>query len=173
MFPHRRFAVAVLSAALFAPPVFAKDAVVLTPTTAQLLAQSNASEWRTPDVQNLLVMQLPTGRVLIELAPDFSPLHAGNIRTLARAHYFDNLAIVRVQDNFVTQWGDPASDDNGDKTKLRSLGNAHGTLPPEYTRPIDPKLEWTPCPMAMSTHPRWVSAKASRWRAIRPAGSSG
>jgi peptidylprolyl isomerase len=91
-------------------------------------------------------MQLPTGRVVIELAQDFSPLHAANIRTLVRQHYFDGLAIVRVQDNFVTQWADPNDDESGDKDKIRSLGKARKTLPPEFSRPIDPKLPWTPLP---------------------------
>ena len=117
-----------------------------TPTAKEILAKSTPAEWRTPDPQNLLFMQLPTGRVVIELASDFSPLHAANIRTLAREHYFDDLAIIRVQDNFVTQWGDPNDDDDGDKSKLRSLGTASKTLPPEYTRKIDPKLEWTALP---------------------------
>lgn len=146
MLPRRKVAAAALLAALLAAPLFAADDAVPTPTTAQLLARSSPAEWRTPDPDNLLVMQLTSGRVLIELAPDFTPLHAANIRTLARQHYYDRLAIVRVQDNFVTQWGDPASDDNGDKSKLRSLGKASSTLPPEYTRPIDPRLEWTALP---------------------------
>ena len=147
MLPHRRAAAAVLSAALFASPAFATDDVASTPTTAQLLAQSSASEWRTPDPDNLLVMQLPTGRVLIELVPDFTPLHATNIRILAREHYFDGLSVNRVQDNFVTQWDDPASNaDKPDPRKLKSLGSAKQTLPPEYTRPIDPQLSWTALP---------------------------
>lgn len=117
-----------------------------TPTTDELLARSRPAEWRQPDPHNLLVMQVATGRVLIELAPDFTPLHAANIRILAREHYFDGLAIVRVQDNFVTQWGDPNEDNGGDKAKRRSLGVAKTTLPPEYTRPIDPELPWTALP---------------------------
>jgi len=144
MHAHRQLAALALLAGLGAAPAFAAtDTQAPTPTRAELLAKSTAGEWRTPDPHNLLMMQLPTGRVLIELAPDFTPLHAANIRTLARQHYFDGLAIVRVQDNFVTQWGDPAGDD---KSKRRSLGEAHDTLPPEYTRPIDPKLAWTPLP---------------------------
>ncbi len=136
----------LLASLLALPALAAADTAAATPTAEQLLARSSPAEWRTPDPRNLLIMQLPTGRVLIELAPDFSPLHAANIRTLVRQHYFDGLAIVRVQDNFVTQWGDPASDDPGDKGKPRSLGKAHHTLPPEYTRPIDPKLPWTALP---------------------------
>lgn len=118
-----------------------------TPSPAQLLDASKPSEWRTPNPDNLLYMQLPTGRVVIELAPDFTPLHAANIRTLVREHYFDGLSINRVQDNFVAQWDDPASDDDHpDPAKLRPLGKAKKTLPPEYTRAIDPRLPWTPLP---------------------------
>jgi len=114
-----------------------------TPTPKEILAKSQPAEWRAPDPQNLLVMELPQGRVLIELASDFAPLHVANIRTMAHEHYYDGLAIVRVHDNFVTQWGDPASDDNGDKSKLKPLGSAKDRLPPEYTRPYDAKIPFT------------------------------
>lgn len=137
----------VMASFLFALPALAeKDPATPTLTTPQLLAKSTPSEWRRPNPENLLVMQLASGRVLIELAPDFTPLHAANIRMLIRQHYFDGLAIVRVQDNFVTQWDDPAGDDNGDKARIRSLGKAAVTVPPEFTRPIDAKLPWTKLP---------------------------
>jgi len=51
-----------------------------------------------------------------------------------------------VQDNFVTQWDDPNGDDGGDKAKMHPLGKAKATLPPEFTREIDPKQPWTPLP---------------------------
>lgn len=124
----------------------AADTPKATPTAKELIAKSKPEEWRTPDPENLLYMQLPQGRVVIELAPDFTPLHAANIRTLVREHYFDGLAIIRVQDNFVTQWGDPNDDDNGDKSKIKPLGSAKPKLPPEYTRAIDTKLPWTSLP---------------------------
>jgi cyclophilin family peptidyl-prolyl cis-trans isomerase len=124
----------------------AADTPKSTPTAKELIAKSKPDEWRTPDPANLLYMQLPQGRVVIELAPDFTPLHAQNIRTLVHEHYFDGLAIIRVQDNFVTQWGDPNDDDSGDKSKIKSLGTAKPKLPPEYTRTIDAKLSWTPLP---------------------------
>ena len=65
------------------------------------------------------VIDLASGRVIIELAPHYAPLHASNIKTMVSAHYFDGLTILRVQDNYVTQWGDP---DAGDAAKARSLG---------------------------------------------------
>jgi peptidylprolyl isomerase len=94
-------------------------------------AMSNAesqtpSPWRTLDPNNTLYMELTGGRVIIELAPQFAPSHATNIKALVRAKYFDQQRINRVQDNFVTQWGDP--------DVARSLGDAKRTLPGEFTR---------------------------------------
>jgi peptidylprolyl isomerase len=140
----RRTLLAFTLASLLALPALADEAKP-TPTTKELLAQSRPQEWRTPDPSNLIDMELPGGHVLIELAPDFTPLHAANIRTMVHEHYFDGLAIVRVQDNFVTQWDDPAADDE-DKAHIKPLGTAKKTLPPEFTRAMDAKLEWTPLP---------------------------
>ena len=102
-------------------------------TTADILREAPASAWRRPDPDDVLAMTLPSGIVWIELAPRFAPLHAANIRKLVAQHYFDGLAVIRVQDNFVAQWGDPAAaDENADESKLRSLGDAARTLPPEF-----------------------------------------
>jgi peptidylprolyl isomerase len=83
-------------------------AVVAKPVTvADLLANAPASDWRTPDPENTLYMDLDKGRVVIELAARVAPQHVANLRTLVRTHYFDGLAIIRVQDNYVVQWADP------------------------------------------------------------------
>jgi cyclophilin family peptidyl-prolyl cis-trans isomerase len=76
-------------------------------TVPDLLADSPARDWRTPDPDNTLYLELAGGRVIIELAPRVAPQHVANIKALARAHYFDGLAIVRVQDDYVVQWDDP------------------------------------------------------------------
>jgi peptidylprolyl isomerase len=77
------------------------------PTTTQVIESSAPTDWRRPDPANTLYMELPGGRVIIELAPRFAPLHVANIKQLVAEKFFDGLAIVRVQDNFVAQWGDP------------------------------------------------------------------
>jgi len=100
-------------------------------TMQEVLEASKARDWRPLDLRNTLYMDLPTGRVVIELAETFAPLHAANIRTLARQKYFDGLAIVRVQDNFVTQWGDPNA---GESELAKPFGDARRTLAPEFTR---------------------------------------
>jgi peptidylprolyl isomerase len=95
---------------------------------SDILEQSPASDWRPLDPERTLYMELPAGRVIIELSPDFSPEHAENARALARAHYWDGAAITRVQDNYVVQWGRVEGD-------THDLGSAHAEITaPEYDR---------------------------------------
>ena len=102
------------------------------PTLAQVLAESTAADWRRPDPDNTLYLDLPSGRVVLELAPAFAPQHAENIRSLVRGGYFDGLSVVRAQDNYVVQWGDP---DAEDPDRARPLGDARPALQPEFDRP--------------------------------------
>jgi len=76
------------------------------PTTAQVMESATPSDWRRPDPANTLYMELTGGRVIIELAPRFAPKHVANIKQLVSEKFFDGLAVARVQDNFVAQWGD-------------------------------------------------------------------
>jgi peptidylprolyl isomerase len=99
-------------------------------TMQDVLAASTASDWRTLDPENTLYLQLATGRVVIELAPNFAPKHSENIRKLVREKYFDGLSINRSQDNFVVQWGDP----NGGEAGERIFTTAEHKLPAEFTR---------------------------------------
>jgi len=109
-------------------------------TSGEILEQSTPEDWRALDPENTLYLELPKGRVVLELAPAFAPNHAANIKTLAREKYFDGLAIIRVQDNYVTQWGDPEEDEK----KAKPVGTAKAALPPEFTRDIAPDLAFTP-----------------------------
>lgn len=96
-------------------------------TMEEILAASKPSDWRLVDPENTLYVELAAGRVVIELAPEFAPRHVANIKTLARARYYDGLPINRVQDNFVAQWNDPGG--------RRPLGAAKPALPAEFTIP--------------------------------------
>jgi peptidylprolyl isomerase len=116
---------------LLATTTLAVDvAVAAGKTMADVLAASKPSDWRALDPENTLYMELASGRVVIELAPEFAPQHVANVRALARGKYFDGLAIVRSQDNFVVQWGDPA-----EAAQKKALGGAKARLPAEFDRP--------------------------------------
>jgi len=95
-------------------------------SVADLLDQSPAADWRRPDPENTLYMDLPAGRVVIELAPVHAPGNVANIKRLVRQKYFDGLSVYRVQDNFVAQWGDP--------DEKKDMGGAPKRLAPEFTR---------------------------------------
>ncbi len=125
-----------------APPEPAGD-VAKPLSVQQLLDAAPASDWRTPDPNNTLYLDLDAGRVVIELAPQFAPAHVANIRTLAKEGFWDGLSIYRSQDNFVVQFGDPTEDEAARK----SLGSATAHLPAEFER-IDPNLDFRALPDA-------------------------
>ncbi len=112
-----------------------------TPSRNQIIKASKAGEWHALDPANTLYMDLPSGRVVIELAPGWSPAHVANLKTLVREHYFDNTSVYRVVDNFVAQWGDP---DGDVPAKAKSMGSAKATLPPEFVRHVKGTLPFVP-----------------------------
>jgi peptidylprolyl isomerase len=127
-----RFLILSVLAFLWHPVLAAK------PNAAAVLAASSPTDWRALDPDNTLYVELPAGRVVIELAPAFAPLHVANIKTLARAGYFNGLAVIREQDNYVAQWGDP---DN-----RHPLPPGIGKVAPEFDSALPPHLDFTRLP---------------------------
>ena len=101
-------------------------------SAGDIIAAAPPTAWRLPDPENLLYMELPQGRVVIELAPQFAPEHVANIVKLAQGHFWDGTSIYRAQDNFVVQFGDADADE---PAKAKSLGSARQRLPAEFRRP--------------------------------------
>lgn len=102
-------------------------------TMAGVMDAASASDWRRIDQDELLYMELPGGVVIIEVATAFAPAHVANVRKLVSQRYFDGLAVIRSQDNYVVQWGDPNADHEG----ARDLGDAAASLAPEFFRAAD------------------------------------
>jgi peptidylprolyl isomerase len=101
---------------------------LLTPN--DIVTQAPASAWRAIPADDLLVMDLANGgRVTVQLAPEFAPVHVANIRALARANYWNGATVYRVQDNYVAQWGQNESDKPWP-------GGVTPKPPAEYTRPL-------------------------------------
>jgi peptidylprolyl isomerase len=109
-----------------APTTTPQQPVKKPMTIAEVLAAATPADWRQIDPQNTLYMQLPSGRVIIELAPQFAPRYVANVIALARQGYYNGLTIERVQDNYVVQWGDP----DGKKP----VGNAQHSVAAEFER---------------------------------------
>lgn len=100
---------------------------LLTPN--DIVAQSPASAWKTISADDLMVIDLANGgRVVIQLAPDFAPVHVANIKLLVRNGYWKGSSVYRVQDNYVAQWG---------QNDLKQPPTGINAKPPaEYTRPL-------------------------------------
>lgn len=138
-----------LAASASTPDVIAGASEASPPasrTMAEVLEASSAEDWRQPDPARTLYLELASGRVVIELAPDFAPQHVANILNLARGGYYDGLAILRVQDNFVVQWGDPNAGDEASRKALPE--GAQARLAAEFTRPASLDLKFTALPDA-------------------------
>ena len=101
---------------------------LLTPN--DIVAQAPAGAWKTIPADDLMVLDLANGgRVVIQLAPAFAPVHVANIKALSRGGYWIGATIYRVQDNYVAQWGLNESD------KPWPTG-VNPKPPAEYTRPL-------------------------------------
>lgn len=98
--------ISCLAALSLAVPALAQPSV----SPSDIIAAAPASDWRDIPVGELIVMRLGDDReIVIQLAPAMAPGHVANILRLAEAGWFAAHAqIVRVQENYVVQWGDPS-----------------------------------------------------------------
>lgn len=112
-------------------------------TSAEVLVQAPAEAWRAVDPENLVMLELESGTVYIELAPAFAPKHAEQLRGLIAQAYFDGLAVLRSQDNYVAQWGDPLADD---VEQARPRGEQAERLAAEFDQASDGVGAFTPVP---------------------------
>lgn len=132
---------ALIAASIFglavAAPAAAQEAN--PPTPASVVAAAAPEEWVHIAPENLLVMELApdaaghSRQVVIQLMPPpFSQPWVENIRTLARAHWWDGTSVNRVQDNYVTQWGDAT------EAKRVPVEDPTDHYESSLVRPIDP-----------------------------------
>src|SRR3954469_14876344 len=96
----------------------------------ELLRASPAGDWRLLDPRDTLYLELPAGRVVIELAPAFAPHAVAAIREYVRAGYFDGSGVMRAQDNYVVQWGRAEADPKAVAESTRKLAA-------EFDRPLE------------------------------------
>jgi peptidylprolyl isomerase len=94
--------VATHAAAQTAAPVAARTAPV------------PASDLRTLDPENTLVVETTKGVIVAELTPAAAPAHVARLKELTRAGFYNGLVFHRVIDQFMAQTGDPQGTGEGD-----------------------------------------------------------
>ncbi len=108
------------------------------PSVSDIVKASKPSDWRELDPQNTIYVELPAGRIVIELAPQYAPNTVANIKALIHENYFDGLSVMRAQDNYVAQWGDP--------TEKKEFKTAKKTIKAEFDAAITKEIPFTQLP---------------------------
>jgi peptidylprolyl isomerase len=128
-----RDAAAFLAALLLGaapPPAWRPAPVPGVAEPSDTIKAAPAAAWREVDPENLLVVELKEGgRVVIELAPAFAPVHVANVRAFARGGWWNGSSVYRVQDNYVAQWGN-------NEAKVPYPAGVLAKPPAEYSRPL-------------------------------------
>ncbi len=113
----RKTLLAAIAVLALAVPVSAQEVPQGAPSPSEIVVQAPQTDWVMIAPEDLLVMTLAPDaegkrrEVVIQLMPaPFSQGWVENIRLFARAKWYDGISINRVQDNYVTQWGDPNYD---------------------------------------------------------------
>ncbi len=89
--------------------------------TASVTASAKDKDVAVNDPENTLVMELESGQVLIELAPDSAPNHVARIKELTREGFYDGIVFHRVIAGFMAQTGDPTgTGTSGSGQKLKA-----------------------------------------------------
>ncbi len=96
---------------------------------AALLFAAAPAAAQTPapqaDPANTLVIELKTGRLLVQLRPDLAPKHVERVKALTAEGFYNGHKFHRVIDGFMAQTGDPKGTGNG--------GSRLPDLPAEFT----------------------------------------
>nr|WP_298930359.1 peptidylprolyl isomerase [uncultured Erythrobacter sp.] len=133
----------------------AQEAPEGAPSPNAIVESAPKEEWVQIDTEDLIVMTLAPDangnprEVVIQLMPaPFSQGWVSNIRTLARAKWYDGISVNRVQDNYVVQWGDPGYDnpESGEAEQkplpegLKVMAEEEYTVPVKWSMQIEDQI---------------------------------
>lgn len=93
------------------------------------------------DLENTLYMDVPAGRVVIEMRPDLAPNHVAQIKRLTREGFYDGVPFHRVIADFMAQTGDPTgtgTGGSGSKLKAEFSKERHVRGTVSMARTADP-----------------------------------
>ncbi len=129
-----RFGAAAIALCLGATPA-AADALEGRLAPAAVLAASTDADWRRIPADQLLVIELETGSVIVALSPSLAARHVERVSALARVGYYDGAVFNRVIDGFVAQGGRPDAVAASDAE--RDGAAPLGPLKAEFDEPVD------------------------------------
>jgi peptidylprolyl isomerase len=76
-------------------------------------------------LEDTLYLDVPAGRVVIEMRPDLAPGHCTHIKALVQRGFYDGIVFHRVIAGFMAQTGDPSGTGSG--------GSGHPGIKAEFS----------------------------------------
>ncbi len=110
-------AVAAVAVTAFAAPKPPARPATAAPAKPAGPAAPAAVDWRSPDPNDVLVIDTNKGRILVEMLPEVAPKHVAQVRALAHEGFYDGQRFFRVIDKFMDQTGDPQNNGQGGSSK--------------------------------------------------------
>jgi len=124
---------------------------LLSTITGKARPMAAAAPGMDLDPENTIYMDLPAGRVTIQLRPDLAPNHVDRIKTLTRQGFYDGVVFHRVIADFMAQTGDPTGTGTG--------GSDLPDLKAEFSDPsVAQHLRGT-CSMARTQNPNSANSQ--------------
>jgi len=90
-----------------------KSFILLWSLSIMAIITAGGARAQNADPENTLYLDLPDGRVTIQLLPDIAPKHVERVKQLVREHFYDGLKFHRVIEGFMAQTGDPTGTGSG------------------------------------------------------------
>jgi peptidylprolyl isomerase len=113
----RTVLLAAAALAVASPALAQKQGAAAPAAAPAAQAQPGAGDWRTPNPDDVLVIDTNKGRIIVEMLPEIAPAHVQRLKELTRSGFYDGRAFFRVIDNFMDQTGDPQDDGTGGSDK--------------------------------------------------------
>ncbi|HVA35212.1 MAG TPA: peptidylprolyl isomerase [Stellaceae bacterium] len=92
-----------------------KSFILAALATAFILTSGGPVSAANPE--NTIYLDVPKGRVVIELRPDLAPVTVARIKELTRKGFYDGIVFHRVIAGFMAQTGDPTGTGTGGSGK--------------------------------------------------------
>ena len=119
--------------------IFSLISFTLIKNKCLFVEKVNLTKLNFNNPENIVILNVPCGNVVIELFPNISPNSVERFKKLVKNKEYDNIAFHRVVENFLVQAGDLefGKKDNINYTYIGSGRSKYDLIKPETDKPFE------------------------------------
>ena len=119
--------------------IFSLISFTLIKNKCLFVEKVNLTKLNFNNPENIVILNVPCGNVVIELFPNISPNSVERFKKLVKKKEYDNVAFHRVVENFLVQAGDLefGKKDNINYTYIGSGRSKYDLIKPETDKPFE------------------------------------